>query len=135
MKRIAALDSIRGLLLLLMTINHLIWVSGGYSIIQNVTLQPLGQFGAAECFVFISGLLAGVIYSRDSLTNQQVTTKAFHRAFSIYRYHVSCLLVVFVWFFIASQLLPSALPILQQSAHNVIDSPIETLLASAVLVN
>ncbi|CEO40740.1 OpgC domain-containing protein [Photobacterium kishitanii] len=135
MKRIAALDSIRGLLLLLMTINHLIWVSGGYSIIQNVTLQPLGQFGAAECFVFISGLLAGVIYSRDSLTNQQITTKAFHRAFSIYRYHVSCLLVVFVWFFIASQLLPSALPILQQSAHNVIESPIETLLASAVLVN
>ena len=107
MKRIAALDSIRGLLLLLMTINHLIWISGGYSLIQTVTLQPLGQFGAAECFVFISGLLAGAIYSRESLTNIQTITKAWHRAFGIYRYHIGCLFIVFIWILIASQFLRS----------------------------
>ncbi|PSU20274.1 OpgC protein [Photobacterium phosphoreum] len=135
MKRIAALDSIRGLLLLLMTINHLIWISGGYSVIQTVTLQPLGQFGAAECFVFISGLLAGAIYSRESLTNTQTITKAWHRAFSIYRYHIACLLIVFGWVFIASHLLPSAVPILQQSANNVLAAPIKTFIASAALVN
>lgn len=135
MKRIAALDSIRGLLLLLMTINHLIWISGGYSAIQLVTLQPFGQFGAAECFVFISGLLAGAIYSRDTLTNAQLTNKAFKRAFSIYRYHIGCLVIVFIWIFIVSQLLPSALPILENSAHNVLQSPINTLIASAALVN
>ncbi|PTB31340.1 OpgC domain-containing protein [Photobacterium phosphoreum] len=135
MKRIAALDSIRGLLLLLMTINHLIWISGGYSVIQTVTLQPLGQFGAAECFVFISGLLAGAIYSRESLTNTQTITKAWHRAFSIYRYHIACLLIVFGWVFIASHLLPSAVPILQLSAHNVLAAPIKTFIASAALVN
>lgn len=135
MKRIESLDSIRGLLLLLMTINHLIWISSGYTIIQHLTLQPLGQFGAAECFVFISGLLAGAIYSRDSLTNTQLTRKAFHRAFCIYRYHVVCLLIVFVWIFIASQWFPSALSILQQSANNVLESPIKTFIASLALVN
>ncbi len=135
MKRIAALDSIRGLLLLLMTINHLIWISGGYSIIQTVTLQPLGQFGAAECFVFISGLLAGAIYSRESLTNSQLTRKAWYRGFSIYRYHIACLLIVFGWVFIASHLLPSAVPILQQSANNVLAAPIKTFIASAALIN
>lgn len=135
MKRIAALDSIRGLLLLLMTINHLIWISGGYSVIQNVTLQPLGQFGAAECFVFISGLLAGAIYSRESLTNTETITKAWHRAFSIYRYHIGCLLIVFAWILIAAYLLPSALPILEHSAQNVLENPFKTLIASVVLVN
>ncbi|MEC6908135.1 OpgC domain-containing protein [Photobacterium piscicola] len=135
MKRIAALDSIRGLLLLLMTINHLIWISGGYSVIQNVTLQPFGQFGAAECFVLISGLLAGAIYSRESLTNAQTITKAWHRAFSIYRYHIGCLLIVFAWVLIASHFLPSALPILQHSAQNVMETPFKTFIASAVLVN
>ncbi|MCD9525683.1 OpgC domain-containing protein [Photobacterium carnosum] len=135
MKRIAALDSIRGLLLLLMTINHLIWISGGYSLIQTVTLQPLGQFGAAECFVFISGLLAGAIYSRESLTNIQTITKAWHRAFSIYRYHIGCLFIVFIWILIASQFLPSASPTLQQSAHYIVESPFKTFIASAALVN
>ncbi|GAL08888.1 OpgC protein [Photobacterium aphoticum] len=42
-----------------MTFNHLIWISGGSTWLQRFTLQPFGQFGAAEGFVFISGLLAG----------------------------------------------------------------------------
>ena len=61
MKRIPALDSIRGLLLLIMTLNHLFWISGGSSIYQLFTLQPLGQFGAAEGFILVSGFLAGAI--------------------------------------------------------------------------
>lgn len=63
MKRIPALDSIRGLLLVIMTVNHLIWISGGNSVIQLFSLQPLGQFGAAEGFILVSGFLAGAIYS------------------------------------------------------------------------
>ncbi|EJH80513.1 TPA: OpgC domain-containing protein, partial [Vibrio cholerae O1] len=64
MKRIPALDSIRGLLLVLITFNHLIWYSGGTTILQMITHEPVGVFGAAEGFIFMSGLLAGMVYSR-----------------------------------------------------------------------
>ncbi|WP_229598657.1 OpgC domain-containing protein, partial [Vibrio cholerae] len=47
MKRIPALDSIRGLLLVLITFNHLIWYSGGKTILQKITHEPVGVFGAA----------------------------------------------------------------------------------------
>ncbi len=53
MTRIAAFDSLRGALLLVMALNHV------PSDLRVLTDQPLGFFSAAEGFVFVSGLLAG----------------------------------------------------------------------------
>jgi hypothetical protein len=53
-------DSLRGLMLIVMTINHL------PSLLRRATDESLGIFSAAEGFVFLSGLLAGYVYTRRS---------------------------------------------------------------------
>lgn len=135
MKRIPALDSIRGLLLVIMTINHLIWISGGQSALQYFTLQPLGQFGAAEGFILISGLLAGAVYSRRELSDGEAKRKVWHRAFTIYKYHVASLFVVMLWFTFCVALLPSLTPVFGASFNNLTETPLLTLALSALLVN
>jgi hypothetical protein len=52
------LDSLRGLFLVWMTCNHL------PSVLRHATDQSLGIFSSAEGFMFISGLLAGWVYTR-----------------------------------------------------------------------
>ncbi|WP_028021514.1 OpgC domain-containing protein [Enterovibrio calviensis] len=135
MKRIPALDSIRGLLLVVMTINHLIWISGGRSVLQYFSLQPLGQFGAAEGFVFISGLLAGGVYCRSEYSNREMTQKILSRASTIYTYHLTSLLVVILWFSLCTFAYPSAVTSLGSSFNNLLDAPISTLVLSALLIN
>jgi len=51
-------DSLRGLMLVIMTVNHL------PSLVARFTDEPLGVFSGAEGFVFLSGLLAGLVYAR-----------------------------------------------------------------------
>ncbi|USH04743.1 OpgC domain-containing protein [Grimontia kaedaensis] len=119
MKRIPALDSLRGLLLVLMAINHLIWLSGCRSLLQYFTLQPLGQFGAAEGFVMISCLLAGAVYSRAELLEREATNKVLRRAFTIYKYHMVSLLLVMVWFSYCAFALPTVAQSLGNSFNNL----------------
>ncbi|GAB2652197.1 OpgC domain-containing protein [Vibrio panuliri] len=135
MKRIPALDSIRGLLLVIMTINHLFWISGGNSIIQMFSLQPLGQFGAAEGFILVSGFLAGAIYSRPHLSNSELRSKAWSRAWSIYKYHIVCLLIVFVWFALCVTYMPTSAEMLEVNLTSLVDAPWSSVLLSAALVN
>ncbi|EGU43455.1 hypothetical protein VII00023_16525 [Vibrio ichthyoenteri ATCC 700023] len=135
MKRIPALDSIRGLLLLVMTLNHLFWISGGSSIFQTFTLQPFGQFGAAEGFVLVSGFLAGAIYSRPALSLIDIRQKAWGRAWSIYRYHIACLVVIFVWFAFCVLFWPQAAETLLPNFTNLVEAPYSTVIWSVLLVN
>ena len=58
------LDALRGLFLVWMTLTHL---PTRFSDFVN---QPIGFVSAAEGFVFISALLVGRIYMRDSLQNE-----------------------------------------------------------------
>ncbi|HZZ57139.1 MAG TPA: OpgC domain-containing protein [Opitutaceae bacterium] len=51
-------DSLRGLMLVMMTVNHL------PSVLSVATDEPLGICSSAEGFVFLSGLLAGLVYTR-----------------------------------------------------------------------
>jgi hypothetical protein len=77
-------DTLRGLFLVLMTVNHL------PTEIRRVTDQPLGLFSAAEGFVFLSGLMAGWIYTRRMRRSGPgaVWSAAFARAKSIYLWHI-----------------------------------------------
>ena len=75
-----------------MTINHL------PTEMRAVTDQPLGLFTAAEGFVFLSGLLAGWVYTRKfrSVGREGLWQATVDRAKSIYWWQVGALLASFV---------------------------------------
>jgi hypothetical protein len=85
-------DSLRGLFLVCMTINHL------PTELRKLTDQPLGIFSAAEGFVFLSGLIAGWVYTRKFRENGRLGlwNASADRAKSIYRWHVGALFAAFV---------------------------------------
>jgi hypothetical protein len=92
-------DSFRGLMLVSMTINHL------PSLARVFTDEPLGIFSSAEGFVFLSGLLAGWVYTRRLRRDGEAGLRAavVHRATTIWRWQVagflSCLgaILVLCW--------------------------------------
>nr|WP_086939377.1 OpgC domain-containing protein [Thaumasiovibrio occultus] len=135
MQRIPALDSIRGLFLVMMTLNHLIWISGGQSFLMSVSQQPLGQFGAAAGFILLSGFLAGAVYGKKALPCNELVGKAWGRAFSIYRHHLFCLGVIFAWLALSYLALPLVFNVLVNNMPNLIDAPLSSVLLSALLIN
>lgn len=68
--RIVLIDFLRGLCLVVMTIDHL-----PETLIRKVTLQGFGFFSAAECFIFLSGLVAGTVYGRIAITKGSVVLR------------------------------------------------------------
>jgi len=90
----------------IMTLNH--WPGP----VPRFTSQPLGLVSAAEGFVFVSGLTAGLVYSRMA-ANQgapQVRSRAHSRSAEIYRMHVLFLALIFAMGLIARtfQALPAS---------------------------
>ena len=89
--RLLILDSLRGLMLVLMAFDHY----GGR--IQNITAEPLGWVSAAEGFVFLAGLMVGLLYAAKMITDPRlVTRKLFSRTFKIYLTYTLVLLVFWV---------------------------------------
>ncbi len=86
------LDTLRGLFLICMTINHL------PTALRAFTDQSLGIFSAAEGFVFLSGLIAGWVYTRKFRASgaHGLWSAASGRAKSIYRWQVGTVLAAFV---------------------------------------
>jgi hypothetical protein len=91
MKRLVELDVLRGFLLLMMVVNH------SPSPLRQITDQPIGFFSTAEPFVFISALLAGLLFQqrRDKLGFAAARAATLQRALRIYRAHLITLFVVF----------------------------------------
>ena len=83
-------DTIRGLMLVLMTIVHLSGPAAGF------IYEAVGYVSEAEWFVFLSGLVAGLTYSRyaDRSGEPAVWRKAFQRAATVYAFHVATFLVL-----------------------------------------
>jgi hypothetical protein len=83
-------DALRGLFLVWMTLTHL---PTRFSDFVN---QPIGFVSAAEGFVFMSALLVGRIYMRDSLQDASgVRVKLWMRSLKIYGYHLLMLALLF----------------------------------------
>lgn len=82
------LDTLRGLFLVIMLIDHL----GGY--IADYTYQPFGFVSAAEGFIFLSGVMFGQIYGRYAADGARLRQRAVARALVIYRYHVGMVTIV-----------------------------------------
>jgi hypothetical protein len=85
-------DTLRGLFLVCMTVNHL------PTQLRVFTDQSLGIFSAAEGFVFLSGLLAGWVYTRKYLKGgpEGLLSASLGRAKSIYGWHVAAFVTALV---------------------------------------
>jgi hypothetical protein len=126
MKRLIELDILRGVLLLMMVVNH------SPSPLRRLTDQPLGFFSTAEGFVFVSAFLAGMLFQArsDRLGFEAARSAAVSRALRIYRMHLFTVLFAFCLggFFLAQ--LPGM--------HNILDpflkSPRTATYASLALI-
>jgi len=92
--RIEYLDVLRGLMLVIMTLDHL----GGP--IKKITFQPLGFVSAAAGFIYLSGFVYGLVYTRKYQGSdfRTIRVKSQRRAAVIYLYHHLVLLFVAVPF-------------------------------------
>jgi hypothetical protein len=84
MKRLVALDVLRGILLLMMVVDH------SPSQLRRLTDQPFGFFSTAEAFVSVSALLAGMLFRRrvDQHGFAAARVSTLRRAWRIYRAHL-----------------------------------------------
>src|SRR5271165_3840483 len=92
MKRFIEFDVLRGVLLLMMSVDH------SPSSLRRFTDQPLGFFSTAECFVFVSAFLAGMLFRKraEKLGFAAARSSSIHRAGRIYRAHLVTLFFAFV---------------------------------------
>lgn len=92
MRRIEILDGLRGYFLVFMIVNHLKLIGGVW--LAHFNLGELGYVQDAQGFVFLSGLLVGLIHSRRMLAKGFVgaSQKMWRRAVEIYCYALVCLL-------------------------------------------
>lgn len=92
MNRFIEFDVLRGILLLMMSVDH------SPSSLRRFTDQPLGFFSTAECFVFVSAFLAGMLFRKraEKLGFAAARSSSIHRAGRIYRAHLVTLFFAFV---------------------------------------
>lgn len=76
-----AIDGFRGLLLIIIAINHL---EG--RLITPFTKEPLGFVSAAEAFIFLSGLVAAIVYGRQVDRPVQLKRRIWGRIVTLYIY-------------------------------------------------
>jgi hypothetical protein len=102
MNRFIEFDVLRGLLLLMMIVNH------SPSSLRRFTDQPLGFFTTAECFVFVSAFLAGMHFRKrtEKLGFAAARASTIRRAWRIYGAH----LVTLAFAFTVGSLLLSEFP-------------------------
>jgi|SRR5208283_1287324 len=84
MKRFIEFDVLRGVLLLMTIIDH------SPSSLRRFTDQSLGFFTTAECFVFISAFLAGMLFRKraEKLGFAAARSSTIRRAWRIYGAHL-----------------------------------------------
>ena len=122
------LDSLRGLMLVGMAVNHIA------SPLRLFTDHPLGYTTSAEGFVFVSGLVAGLVYTRRYQRYGSVVTKRSSRlrTCTIYSCHLVLILGLLLWtnaFDAATGTPPGNSPPL------MLDHPWAAMLGGVLLVN
>ena len=126
MKRLTELDVLRGILLLMMVVNH------SPSSMRRFTDQPIGFFTTAEAFVFVLAFLAGMLFRKRIEKNgfNAARSSTIHRAGRVYCAHLLTLAFAFV---IGSFLL-SYLPGLRTLFEQYLKNPPAAIGASMLLV-
>jgi hypothetical protein len=104
MPRYGLIDGLRGFFLVFMLINHLIF-QGDYWM-QQINHNKLAFVEDAQGFVFLSGLMIGLVYGRKMLKSgyHEGRRQVWRRAFQLYRWAIGIVVAVLV----ARALLPGA---------------------------
>lgn len=104
MKRFEIIDGMRGYFLVFMVLNHLIFAGGFFLVKFNH--NQLAFVEDAQGFVFLSGLMIGMVYARKMMKAGYAAgrTAIYTRAFELYRYAMGIILMIMV----AELLLPGA---------------------------
>ncbi|WP_075291265.1 OpgC family protein [Pararhizobium arenae] len=94
MKRYEIMDGMRGYFLVFMLINHLVFTGGYWLLFANH--NQLAFVEDAQGFVFLSGLLVGMVYSRKMMKDGYFagSEKVTARAFELYRYAMGIVIAV-----------------------------------------
>jgi hypothetical protein len=126
MKRFNEFDVLRGLLLLIMSVDH------SPSSLRRFTDQPLGFFSTAECFVFVSAFLAGMLFRRraEKLGFAAARSSSIRRAGRIYRAH----LVTLAFAFVLGSFFLSGLPGLTTLLDHYLMNPLAAIGGSLALL-
>jgi hypothetical protein len=126
MKRLTELDVLRGVLMLMMVVNH------SPSSLRRFTDQPVGFFTTAEAFVFVSAFLAGLLFRKRIEKNgfNAARSSSIHRAGRIYRAHLLTLAFAFGIGSFFLTYLPGLKPLFEQYLKN----PPAAIAASILLV-
>ncbi|TWG96859.1 hypothetical protein L598_002400000300 [Mesorhizobium sp. J18] len=96
MRRLEILDGMRGYFLVFMMLNHLSF-AGGYLLVK-FNHGELGYVQDAQGFVFLSGLLVGMVYA-NRMRKQGYAAGALKvrkRAFELYRYAIGCIATIVI---------------------------------------
>lgn len=121
-----SLDVLRGILLVMITINHI----GGP--LCTFTFQPMGFVSAAEGFVFLSGYILCLVYGKRLLRGQSVTLATMcKRSLKIYWYHLAVLFILILPYVINTPLLK---PWQFSGFATFKESPYEAVLAYSLLL-
>lgn len=126
-ERYLHIDALRGLLLVMMAVNHI------PSDLQIVSNHIFGFMSAAEGFVFLSGLISGLVYSRRYYKRGPAEMKdsAARRALGIYAMHAFSLAAVLLGLRVIA--LFSGMPIVGASSV-LVDHPIASFVGGLLLV-
>ncbi|MCB1777616.1 MAG: OpgC domain-containing protein [Candidatus Competibacteraceae bacterium] len=115
MQRLLEIDILRGILLLVMVINHT------PSPLRGITTQPLGFVSAAEVFIFVSAFLCGLIFSRRLPSGGVVELKRLARR-RIRQVYIAHLLTLLFCFAVIGQLLGHQAPFYNM-VHSYLQRP------------
>lgn len=126
MKRLFEFDIVRGILLLMMIVDH------SPSVLRTITDQPLGFFTAAEGFVFVSAFLAGMLFRRraESRGFDAARSSSIQRAWRIYRGH----LLTLAFAFVIGSLFLGQFPGIRNLLDRYLENPLPAMIGSAVLL-
>lgn len=127
MTREHRLDALRGLLLVIMTVDHV----GGP--ITALTYQTFGFMSAAGGFFLLSGYVAGMVYTVRLQTRgpDVVRRGARSRAWLVYRYHVALLITTLAIVALA----PAAVDAWRTHQPTHFDAPVTKMVMGALLVH
>lgn len=123
-----SLDTLRGIMLVIITINH---TNGPF---HRFTFQTFGFVSAAEGFIFLSGILVGLINGKRLLRydREAVRTTLFRRSRIIYFYHLFTLFIITVPWILSTYIRDN------YSLH-ALDSffrqPLESIISYGLLLN
>jgi hypothetical protein len=126
MKRFVEFDVLRGILLLMMSVDH------SPSSLRRFTDQPLGFFSTAECFVFVSAFLAGMLFRKraEKLGFAAARSSSIDRAGRIYRAH----LVTLFFAFVLGSFFLSELPGIRNLLDHYLVNPLAAISSSLALL-